>query len=140
MLTHNKLREAAIELAKSGESFLVISTRQALELCEAHDTREADLNSMTQKAAKLSAENERLKAVTSTDRRTLLEERHHNRAYRNMCEAFMLAFYEEADARSEWSSKCTPESWERWAKAREALQTELQKMLEATRAHAQVMP
>lgn len=138
-MTHSQLSDVADILSKTGDTHIVLTVDQARKLCAEHDETTKDLITVTTKLSDSNTEIGRLHRVITACRNAHAEDRYSHRKYRELSEAFLLAYLEEREALAKYHSTYSNEAWERAAKARKELSTVLTELLNHTYVKAKVM-
>lgn len=139
-MTHSKLHAVADMLSETGDTHIVITVNQARKLCAEHAETTKDLITAATKLSESKAEIERLHRIITADRNTHAADRNAHRKYRELSEAFLLAYLEEKEALAQYHSTYSNEAWERAAKARKELAAVLTELLNHTYVKAKIMP
>ena len=139
-MTHCKLRAITEALSGTGEIHIVLTVDQACKLCAEHDALKEDIISAANKCSDSNAEIARLHRIIAGDRNAHAADRYSHRKYRELSEAFLLAYLESHDASEQYRITRTDEAWERAAKARQELGQCLTRLLDHTYVKAKVMP
>ena len=138
-MTHSKLSAVADMLSETGDIHIVLTVDQARKLCEEHAETTKDLITATTKLTNSKTEIERLHRIISADRQAGAADRYAHRKYRELSEAFLLAYLEEREALAKYHATYSNEAWERAAKARQELAAVLTQLLEHTYVKAKVL-
>lgn len=132
-MTHSQLSAVADMLSETDDIHIVLTVDQARKLCAEHDETTKDLITATTKLSERKTEIERLHRIITADR-------YSHRKYRELSEAFLLAYLEEREALAKYHSTYSNEAWERAANARKELSAVLTELLNHTYVKAKVMP